>query len=188
MRSCGRAGVGTVLLLSAALLVLAACIPSGPTYPVDFFHEMHYTEAYRLGEPPRLAPPDQAVPVTGRGPIVTQAEAANLTNPLTASPDVIAHGEALFKRNCQMCHGATAEGNGIVGAYFQAAGTRVPANLVGDVVKGRTDGQLYASITFGTGELQRGAGVMPPFGHLLASDDIWSLITYIRSLQGQTGP
>lgn len=177
-----RAGGGLLLLLAVGLL-FAACIPSSPMYPVDFYHEMHYTQVQSLGEPPRLDPPDGAVPVTGMAPEPAANEAAQLQNPLQPTPEVLERGKQVFTQNCQACHGQAANGQSTLAGYFQAAVNRRPADLTAATTANRSDGELYTIIRQGSGPLQRGAGVMPPFGNLISGDDTWAVIAYVRSLQ-----
>jgi mono/diheme cytochrome c family protein len=174
MRRLGRRQ-WAVLVVFTGLLV-GACIPSSPSYPFDVFPEMHYGQGHRPGEPPRRSPPAEAVPVTGRAPSRSLDEAAQLQNPLPPGPETVARGQALFRLNCQPCHGQAGKGDGRVAPYFQAAKVPPPADLTSDRVRSRTDGQLYAII-------DQGLGAMPPFGHLLSDEERWALVAFIRSLQ-----
>jgi mono/diheme cytochrome c family protein len=44
-----------------------------------------------------------------------------------------------------------------------------------DVLKNRTDGELFY-------EIRNGKGDMPPEGDRAKNDDIWNMVNYIRSL------
>ena len=65
------------LLAAVFLLGLAAtgCVSfQRGAYQVDIFTEMHYTQAYRSQEPPRLYPAKGSVPflLVGQGPLVVK--------------------------------------------------------------------------------------------------------------------
>ena len=70
--------------LFAVAFFATACKPGA--YPVDAFNEMHYQPSQRRLEPDRLAPPPDAVPITGAAPDYTFDEATGLQNPIVRSP------------------------------------------------------------------------------------------------------
>src|SRR5690349_24526332 len=88
------------------LVLLAAGVACGPTtYPADIFPEMHYQPSDRRLQPPREAPPADAVPVSGSTPRLSFADATSLANPVANTPDAIQHAQALARINCSACHG-----------------------------------------------------------------------------------
>lgn len=159
------------------LPVATACIP-GP-YPVDIFQEMHYTATQRRDEPNRAAPPPDSVPVTGRQPRLSFAEAAQLTNPVAGG--ATAPGEELVRTNCAVCHGQAGNGQPapLIAPYFHnnPAAPVAPPAFNSARVRSRTDGQLYWIISYGLGN-------MPSFRSELNSDEIWSIVTYIHQVSG----
>ncbi len=157
-------------LLPMLLLTLVGCNP-GP-YPTDIYPEMHYSSVQRRGEPTRLSPGSDAVPVSGGRPRYSFAEAAALVPPASTS----ANGITVYAVNCAMCHGADGHGHSVVGDQFAAAGTVPPVDLTGDRVRQRTDGQLWWLIA-------NGIGNMPAFSSLLTEDEMWALVRSIRALQ-----
>ena len=101
--------------------------------------------------------------------------------PATAKqPQAIAAGKDLFGAECSLCHGQGGKGDGSFGkTMFPPA-----ANLLSDRTRTKTDGQLYWLIWHGinyTGMPAFGEGA-PGGAH--NQSEIWSLVAYIRSLQG----
>jgi cytochrome c oxidase cbb3-type subunit 3 len=89
-----------------------------------------------------------------------------LRNPYEGSASAIAKGEKLFTAyNCIDCHGAA--GSGAMG----------PSLADGRWHFGGTAPEVYESVYQG-----RPDG-MPAWGSLLSSDQIWTLVTYVRSLE-----
>jgi mono/diheme cytochrome c family protein len=80
-------------------------------------------------------------------------------------PEAIAEGEELYKKfNCYACHGL--RGGGGMGPNLTDE-----AWQTGD----GSDADLQTQI-------KEGKGTMPPFKTLLTDDQVWKLITFIRSL------
>jgi mono/diheme cytochrome c family protein len=77
-----------------------------------------------------------------------------------------------------MCHGQAGKGDGILAAYFKAANQKPPADYTAESVQARSDGELFAIISNGLGQ-------MPPFRDLLSYEDRWSLVYQIRTFQGK---
>ena len=126
----------TAALLAAVALSLLVSACARGTYAVEVFPEMHYNQSTRIQEPPRLSPPDGAVPVTGREVTYSAAEASGLVNPLPRSDDVLARGREAYRVNCSMCHGPTARGDGAVGVALAANGYVRPPNLTAPATQG----------------------------------------------------
>ena len=90
-----------------------------------------------------------------------------LTNPKAGDAATARAGEVLFSAmNCDGCHGGG--GAGWVG----------PSLADGRWRYGGSDSEIFASIYYG-----RPKG-MPAFGGKLGSDGVWTLVTYLESLQG----
>jgi cytochrome c oxidase cbb3-type subunit 2 len=93
--------------------------------------------------------------------------------------DVAERGEDLYEANCAACHGE--EGTGAIGPSLVDA---LFLDAEGDVA----DGYYYQVVSGGTRpglmvEGRSAKGGMPPFEGALGSDDIWSIVTYIRTLR-----
>ncbi len=102
-----------------------------------------------------------------------------LKNPLAGDPQAIIRGKEIYMEHCAMCHGEDARGDigpSLVDDVFFYVG--------GDVA----DDDYFEVISNGTfeGMVEEGRtakGGMPPFGKKLKKDEIWSVVSYIRSLK-----
>ena len=92
--------------------------------------------------------------------------------PVEVTPQLVARGRQRYEINCAVCHGATGQGNGIVGQYGMVA----IANYHQDRLRQMPDGELYSVIMMGK-------GTMKPYGHQINVEDRWAIVTYIRALQ-----
>jgi len=99
-------------------------------------------------------------------------------NPVKPTPESIAQGRKWYGYDCAMCHGKDGDGKGEVGAdmKLKVSDLSDPATL-----KDRTDGELFYII-------KNGKGDMPPEGTRLKSDELWSLVSYVRSLAKKNAP
>lgn len=102
-----------------------------------------------------------------------------LTNPLSASPEVIERGRIQYEVHCSVCHGVQADGRGSV--IGERKFVYAPAIGAGSPTAGRLDGYVYAVIDVGRGQ-------MPPYGHRMTHADRWAVVSYLRHLQGTAGP
>jgi cytochrome c553 len=164
--------VRRLLFASAALVLFTACGPT--TYPADVFPEMHYQPASRPLEPPREAPPADAVPVNGSTPHWSFDDATSLSNPVTATPVNLQQSQQLARVNCAACHGVDGHGGGPVSSYFSPVR---PVDFASERVKSRTDGQLFWLIA-------NGIGNMPAFRSLLTEQQLWTVVLYVRQAGG----
>jgi mono/diheme cytochrome c family protein len=142
---------------------------------------MRGTIAHQPHTLPRLPAPG-SVPVSGplgddMAPF-TQMQldsvGAVLTNPLPATPEVLARGQVVYERQCSVCHGDLGDGAGSVvgpGRFPSATALRDAATA------GRSDGYLY-------GVIRVGRGLMPAYGERIAHEDRWAVVHYMRQLQG----
>lgn len=98
----------------------------------------------------------------------TIAQRANtpdtVTNPFAGNPAAVATGRDLYAQTCQTCHGGEAQGD------------RGPALATGTFKHGGEDADLFHTIRTGVPGTQ-----MPAFAALPA-DNVWRIITYLRSL------
>ncbi len=92
--------------------------------------------------------------------------------PVRYTTTAIVDGARLFAANCAVCHGSDARGAEPASA---GSGAR-PANLVRHTALHRP-GELYWWIAHG-----RPGTVMPAFAATLSSDDIWTVVQFLRAL------
>ena len=168
-----------VAFVAIALVALVVTSCTKGTYQVDLFPEMHYQQSYRGQEPPRLMPHPDAVPITGKEVQFASAQAAQVApNPLPASREVLERGSEVYRINCSMCHGVTAQGEGPVGDALVRNNYLRPPNLMAGATQSKTDGDIFYIVT-------NGIFVMPEFKNLLGEDDRWSVVHYLRFLAQQ---
>jgi mono/diheme cytochrome c family protein len=176
---------GLLLLAVLSVLLLTGC--SRGAYPLDFFPEMHYSQSYKIQEPPSLSAPAGSVPITGSEVDYTMAQARLLENPVPESTGVSA-GAKLYQVNCAVCHGSTGLGDGIMATRLKNASyLSTPANLTaGGPTNAKPDGEVFLVVTKGfAGAYGMPADrfVMPTFRKLLTYEERWALVHYIRSIQ-----
>lgn len=94
------------------------------------------------------------------------------TLPMAVTPELLARGRERFDIYCSVCHGRTAEGNGmIVQRGFPQPPTFHQARL-----RNAPIGYFFYVIT-------NGYGVMFSYASRVAPEDRWAIAAYIRALQ-----
>ncbi|MEK7222296.1 MAG: cytochrome c [Nitrospirota bacterium] len=110
-----------------------------------------------------------------------QIEAARaVTNPLLATPEMIAKGKALFegKAFCRACHGQ--DGRGIPGKDIEPGSLKgpLPRNFTDNAWQARrTDGELMWILKNGS----PGTAMGPFIPLVVTEEEAWQLILYVRS-------
>lgn len=92
-------------------------------------------------------------------------------SPFKFTPETVAKGQDIFKRNCTACHGEPTKGN------FQPL-VPPPGDPANDKFQKQTDGALFFKIT-------TGRGPMPTFKEILSEEERWDVISYFRSFNKQ---
>jgi putative copper resistance protein D len=91
----------------------------------------------------------------------------------------IAHGEALYRSHCALCHGAAGWGDGRAARGFRRGPPISPRPTPRSTRRATCTGGSPTGIP---------AAGMPAFGAVLGEDDRWDLINYIRGLaSGEQG-
>jgi mono/diheme cytochrome c family protein len=104
---------------------------------------------------------------------------ASMTNPSAGNADAAAAGKTIYDGKCASCHGAGGKGDGTAGAALNPK----PADLTKTTED--PDGLLYWRIAEGgTAEPFKTQGsLMPAWKDILSKDEIWQVVTYVRSLK-----
>jgi mono/diheme cytochrome c family protein len=170
---------------------LPAFPESGP-HAVEVFTEMHYQPSYRSQELPRLLPPSDSVPVTGRE-VVPESIDDFADQPVpdrATAPYDSQKAQALFEVNCAVCHASDLKGDGPIVEFIDKG--PLPADLTAGLTVDSTDGELFGFISEGGRQGQAAyrrdrpsASPMPFFRSLMTEEDRWALVLYIRSEIGR---
>jgi alcohol dehydrogenase (cytochrome c) len=94
-----------------------------------------------------------------------------ISNPFAQDPAAPAAGKQIFDSTCVACHGAGAVG-----------GERGPNLTTGNFQHGGSDAEIFQTIRSGV------AGTGMPAFSALPSDNVWRIVSYLKSLSGQGGP
>jgi mono/diheme cytochrome c family protein len=118
-----------------------------------------------------------SIPTQPQGTSVPTPPAAyaGKTNPMANNSTAAQAGKQIFDTNCSPCHGTDAKGDGPAAASLDPK----PADLA-DLESRFSDAYLFWRISEG--------GAMPPFNSkmpswkgALSEDQIWQVITYLRT-------
>lgn len=103
----------------------------------------------------------------------------SLSDPLPRTHAKFSRGATVFEQHCASCHGPSGHGEGTAGKELSPP----PANLawLADTPMSRSDPYMYWTIA--EGGIWLGSD-MPSFKGTLSSNDIWSVITYVREGMG----
>jgi mono/diheme cytochrome c family protein len=112
----------------------------------------------------------------GTGEWKMPPEAAKQVNPVKPTPAALARAKKLYGYDCAMCHGTEGDGKGDLADQMKLnlKDWRDTGSL-----KEMTDGELNYIITKGKGKMPAGAEQMKP-------DEIWNMVSYVRSF-GKSG-
>lgn len=101
------------------------------------------------------------------------SEAPALTNPVEATSESLARGEALYDSKCARCHGADGNGTGPSTHGINADPRKLWVwGSAGDAA----DGYLFSIISNGRTD-------MPPWGLVLSETERWDLVNYVKTLK-----
>jgi mono/diheme cytochrome c family protein len=95
------------------------------------------------------------------------------TNPLAVSDELLQRGRERYAIYCTPCHGALADGNGIM---KKIGAMPAVANLHDKRIVEMADGEIFNTIT-------AGKGLMGAYGPIVPVEDRWAVIAYVRALQ-----
>ena len=89
---------------------------------------------------------------------------------------LVTRGQQRYNIYCTVCHGAAGQGNGVVKSF----GLVTIRPLVDDLLRAQPDGQIFNTIT-------HGKNTMGAYGPVIAVEDRWAIVSYVRALQTATG-
>ena len=96
-----------------------------------------------------------------------------VSNPVELSVEVLNRGQERYTIYCSVCHSGVGNGKGIVTQYEYPV---IPANLHDKRIREQADGEMYNTIVYGLRS-------MPAYGYQINTEDVWSIIHYVRALQ-----
>lgn len=100
---------------------------------------------------------------------VAPERASHRANPTPVTAEAVQHGSALFRRDCEQCHGKSGHGDGPQSGSLQPR----PADLASERVQLQSEGAIFWKITEGRGMMPRAT---------LSESEKWSVIAYLRTL------
>jgi len=116
-----------------------------------------------------------AVPKPPKAPLINKGD----SNPLAADRNALAEGKKLYEMNCAACHGIDARGD--IGPSLVDSEWVYTEGQVGDDT-------VFFIIADGTKKDQefegrKAKGGMPSWGEFFGKKKLWSLVSYIRSVE-----
>ena len=104
-----------------------------------------------------------------------------MENPLAGDVNAIAAGKELYEESCSVCHGDNGEGDIgpslIDNTFLNDEGDMGDAYYFEIISNGLEEGKELGG--------RKAENEMPPFGEELSKDEIWSIVAFIRSIQGK---
>lgn len=104
---------------------------------------------------------------------ILEGETYVTTIPVPVTNRLLARGRDRFDIFCAACHGPLGDGRSPVAASMAL---RKPSSLQDADVRAYPPGRLYDTI-------RRGFGLMPAYDAVLAIEDRWAVVAYVRALQ-----
>jgi len=109
-------------------------------------------------------------------PASSPAKASTPAAAAKASPESIASGETIYKRQCQMCHGATGMGDGPAAKNLKGKLPNLSDKTAMAKIK---DEDIHNAVENG---LKTEVGNMPAFKTKLKPEEIQDVINYVHTL------
>lgn len=119
---------------------------------------------------------EQFQSIEGSGVNLVPQEYVNKVNPYSDIEKLRERGKESFQKYCASCHGENGEGNGPAAVSLDPK----PQNLK-DTQSKVADNYLFWRISEG-GSMDPFKSSMPPWKSLLNDQQIWEIITFIRSI------
>lgn len=189
----------SVILLGGMIVVLAGC--RGQTSretPIFGIRNMFDQPKYDIQEESGFFPDHRAMRPLVEGVVAREWETdpqiatgrledesgyvmeipKDVVNRFGSAQAMVDRGQARYGIYCAPCHDGTGNGEGMVKKRAVAGGAAafVPPTFHQDRLRHAPDGQLFATIT-------NGKGNMPPYGMQIPESDRWAIVSYVRVLQ-----
>jgi mono/diheme cytochrome c family protein len=180
-----------IIPLALVLLVLTSCNHRRNQPGYAYMPDMYYSEPYDAFTENPLFKDSLTMQAPVKGTIARGHEPAypflpksadeqkraglELVNPVPLSPEVLAKGKEQFTIFCAMCHGDKGDGKGFL--FTSKRFPAQPTSLIGDLVKGKPDGEIFHVITLGTL-----SGLMGAHGSQISPENRWKIVHYVREL------
>jgi mono/diheme cytochrome c family protein len=189
--------VALVLSTLPVLWIARSRLVKSPTPRLDIFSDMNLQPKYKT----QAASPFFADGRTMRPPVPGTVARGGLeaddhfyrgksgdqwatTFPASPTRAMMDRGQERFNIYCATCHGWIGEGDGMTAfrADKRKEGTWVPpTSLQSKRIREQPVGQIFHTITDGTGKMPSYAAQIPP-------EDRWAIVLYIRALQRSQNP
>ncbi len=112
-----------------------------------------------------------ALPARESKPWLVPKEANARKSPVAATPAFLRESQAIYDKECAICHGAKGDGQGPGAQVLQVP----PAKFTdAPMMKEMTDGEIFYKIS-------EGRMPMPGFKTKLSQEQRWSLVNYLRT-------
>ncbi len=169
-------------------VVLNGCDRNRNTTGWDYFPDMFYSTAYEtftknpnfedgitMRVPPTGTVPRDFTPFYYTNDPESRVRAGiELTNPVSPTAEELARGKNIYSTFCIGCHGEKGDGDGLL--FTSGLYPLKPRQLTGSIGKNLKDGEIFHTITLGL-------GAMGAHGTQIRTEDRWTLVLYIRTLQ-----
>lgn len=156
-------GVGLVI----GVLAVVSLLFFYEVIRIPFPTQMAHQDSIGYEQGPRLAAPEEAIPV--QGPVLIAGQPAS--EPVPASADSLQRGQVLFDIDCAVCHGEDGTGTGPLSSFFPSGAP----DLTDEAVQSWPDAEIFLIIT-------QGAGVMPSLAENLSPSERWDVANHVHSL------
>jgi DMSO reductase family type II enzyme heme b subunit len=166
------------IALGLGLAAAAACAGKGPTADPPATAQSAAVQLVKTERTPDLSPPAKPAGPAKAESVGTVAIPTKSAAVAIGSP-ILARGEALFAKQCSICHGETGDG---AGKFAYLMNPR-PRNLQqGNFKLSTTENQIPTEDDL-LRTISRGmpGSAMPPWGHL-PSADLQALVKYVRRI------
>jgi mono/diheme cytochrome c family protein len=162
-----------IVLVVVTLPLLFGLLLTYDIIKIDWISLMEIQPSYQVQEDP-LPLPSRSIPIQGASYIPNLPAPVN---PIEPSENSLARGKYYYEVACQICHGATGQGNGPFAAFLTQYR---PTNLLEGRPVTLSDGEIYVVISNGI------EGRMPSLRQNLPETEMrWSVVNYVRQLQEQ---